>query len=86
MPFEFTPEQRADLRQHPGETRHVEDHELHKLFMVIEQGVLPTIDEAYVRTKLMEADAAVGRQDVGAWDASLVKAEGRRRLQASGRP
>jgi hypothetical protein len=81
MTFELTPEQRTVLRKHPGEALHVEDPELHKVYLVIEQGVMPTIDETYVRTKLTEADAAIADGDVGAWDPDVIKTEGRRRLK-----
>lgn len=81
MTFELTPEQRTALQKHPGEPLHVEDSELHKVYLVIEQGALPTIDETYVRTKLIEADAAIARGDVGTWDPDAIKTEGRRRLE-----
>jgi hypothetical protein len=52
-----------------------------KLYLVVEQGGLPAVEEAYIREKLAEADEAVAQANISTWDPHLVKAEARRRQQ-----
>lgn len=81
MRFQLTPEQRQALAQSPGQALEFEDQETHKVYLVLEQGSLSTLDEAYIRARLKEGFAAIERGEEEEWDAASIKAEGRKILQ-----
>jgi hypothetical protein len=79
-PFEFTPQQIQLLQNRGGEPIHVSVKSTKKVYLVIEQGILPTIDEDYIRGGLAHAAAQVERGEVGEWNSDEIKAVGRQRL------
>jgi len=81
MRFQLTPEQRQALAQFPGQPFEFEDQESRKVYLVLEQGTLSTLDEAYIRKRLEEGFAAIEHGEEEAWDADSIKAEGRKILQ-----
>ena len=81
MRFELTPEQRSALSASPGLPLEIEDPLTHRVYLVIEQGETPSLDEEYIRDALAEGFAAVERGEVEEWDAAATKAEGRRLLE-----
>ncbi len=78
--FEFTPEQLALLQSQDGQPLHVPDQTTQKVYLVVEEGVIPTLDEAYIRQGLAHAaeQAAQGGEQV--WSAEEIKAAGRKLL------
>jgi hypothetical protein len=81
MRFQLTPEQRQALAQSPASAFEFEDQETHRVYVVLEQGSLSTLDEAYFRQRLEEGFAAIDRGEEEEWDAESIKAEGRKILQ-----
>ena len=75
--FEFTPEQVEILHNNGGEPVHVQVKETNKVYLVIEQGEIPTLDDDYIRQGLEEAARAVERGEVADWDVEEIKAAGR---------
>ena len=79
--LQLTPEMRAALLAHPGEPLHIADEETRIVYLVIEQGACPELEEEYIRARLEEGFAAAERGEVEDWDSESIKAEGRRILQ-----
>lgn len=80
--LQLTPEQRAAVLAHPGEPVHIADEATQKVYLLLEQGVFPELEEEFVRARLEEGFAAVDRGEVEAWDAASIKMEGRKILEA----
>ncbi len=49
---QLTPELQQAFLSRPGELLHIHDEETHKDYLIIEQGVMPTLDEQYIRDGL----------------------------------
>ncbi len=81
MRFQLTPEQRQALAESPSQSFEFEDQETQKVYLVLEQGTLSTLDDAYIRARLEEGFAAIERGEEEEWDGDSIKAEGRRILQ-----
>jgi hypothetical protein len=79
-PFEFTPEQVQVLQRSAGEPLHIAVKESNKVYLVVEQGVIPSLDEDYIRRGLAQADESIARGDVKEWDVEEIKAAGRELL------
>jgi hypothetical protein len=75
--FEFTAEQLKLLHNNGGEPLHVPVKETNKVYLVIEEGVIPTLDEDYMRRGLAHAAEQVERGEVADWDMEEIKAAGR---------
>jgi hypothetical protein len=84
--FEFTPEQLEVLRNHTGMPLHVPVKQTSKIYLVIEEGVIPTLDEEYIRQGLEHAAEQVRRGEVAEFSAEEIKAAGREMLAQRGRP
>jgi hypothetical protein len=80
-PLQLTPEMRAALIAHPGEALHIADKETGKVYLVLEQGVVPELEEDFIRARLEEGFTAIERGEEEEWDSASIKAEGRRILQ-----
>ena len=78
--FEFTPEQLQLLRNRQGEPLHVPVKETNKVYLVIEEGAIPTLDEDYIRRGLAHAAAQAESGEVADWNAEEIKAAGRELL------
>jgi len=74
----LTPEQLAAVQEGAGFAR-LQDPVTGKVFVVIEQ-VAPTIDEAYVQSKIDEAQASIDRGETADWDVDEIKTELYQRL------
>jgi len=48
--------------------------------LVVEQGVIPSLDEDYIRRGLAQAAESIARGDVKEWDVEEIKAAGRELL------
>jgi hypothetical protein len=78
--FEFTPEQLELLRAQGETPLHVEVKETKKIYLVVEEGVIPTLDQKYIRQGLAHAAQQVEQGDVSEWDPDEIKAAGRELL------
>lgn len=79
--LQLTAEMRAALLAHPGEPLHIADEETRKVYVVVEQGMFPEVEEEYIRSRLEEGFAAAERGEEEDWDSESIKAEGRRILE-----
>jgi len=79
--LQLTPEMRAALLANPGEPLHISDQETRKVYIVIEQGTCPELEEEYIRARLEEGFAAAERGEEEEWDSRSIKADGRRMLK-----
>jgi hypothetical protein len=60
----LTPEMRAALLARPGEPLHIADDETHKVYLVIEQGACPELEDDYIREGLDLARNQIARGEV----------------------
>ncbi len=75
--FEFTPEQVQALQSQPGQALHVAVAETNKVYLLVEEGLLSTLDEDYIRQGLAHAANQVAQGDEDEWDPEEIKAAGR---------
>ena len=78
--FEFTPEQLQVLQSHQGQALHIPVAETNRVYLLVEEGVLPTLDEDYIRRGLAHAAEQVAQGDEREWDPEEIKAAGRELL------
>jgi hypothetical protein len=78
--FEFTADQLRVLADRQGEPLHVPVKELNRVYLVIEEGVVPTLDEDFIRAGLALAGQQVERGEEGPWSSEEIKAAGRKWL------
>jgi hypothetical protein len=78
---QLTPEIRAALSAHPGEPLHIADEQTRKVYLVIEQGAFPELEEEYIREKLEEGFAAIEKGEEEEWNSASIKAEARQILE-----
>jgi hypothetical protein len=76
---QLTPEQRQALAARPGEPVHITDEETHKVYLLVEEGVVPTLDEEYIRQRLEVARDQIARGEVSTAPIDAVIAEAQRR-------
>lgn len=62
--FELTPQQRAALTAHPGQPIHICDGETGKIYMLVEQGAFPEIEEEYIRKGIELARTQIARGEI----------------------
>jgi hypothetical protein len=72
--FEFTPEQLQLLRATGGKPLHVPVKETNKVYLVVEEGAISTLDEDYIRQGLAHAAAQIERGEVADWDIDEIRA------------
>ena len=82
--FEFTPQQLQVLANNPEQALHISVAETNKVYLLVEEGVLPTLDEHYNRSGLAHPAEQAAQGDEGPWDPAEIKAAGRARLKDSG--
>ena len=75
--FEFTPDQLRVLRNQQGQPLHIPVEETKKLYLVVEEGVIPTLDEQYIRQGLAHAALQAERGHESEWNPEEIKAAGR---------
>jgi len=83
MTFELTPEQRQAVIAGDGAPLHIHDAETQKVFVLIEQGAEPALDEEYVRSGLEVARQQIAHDDLGNGNIEAVIAEAKRRNASS---
>jgi hypothetical protein len=79
--FQFTPEQVQLLENQHGEPLQVPVKETNKVYLVIEKGVVSTLDEDYIRKGLYHAAEQAARGEEADWDVEEIKAAGRELLE-----
>jgi len=62
--LQLSPEQRAAVLAHPGEPVHIADEATRKVYLLIEQGAFPELEEEYIRSRLEEARAGIARGEI----------------------
>lgn len=82
MSFELTPEQRQAVIA-GGVPLHIHDTETQKVFVLIEQGVEPALEDEYVQAGLDVARKQIEQGDVSKQDIESVIVEARRRASPS---
>ena len=79
--LQLTPELRQAVLAHPDEPVYIADQETRKIYVLVEKGRFPELEEGYIRDRLEEGFAAIARGEVEEWDSASIKAEGRRILE-----
>lgn len=79
--LQLTPEMRHALAANPGLPVHIADEETRKVYLLVEQGVYPELEEEFIRTRLEEGFAAIELGEEEDWDSSSIKTDGRKILQ-----
>ena len=62
--LQLTTEQRQALLSHPGQPVHIADEQTQKVYVLIEQGALPALEEQYIRAGLQLARDQIARGEV----------------------
>ena len=78
--FQFTPEQVQVLESQHGEPLQVPVKETNKVYLVVEKGVISSLDEDYIRQGLVHAAEQAACGDEADWDVEEIKAAGRELL------
>lgn len=78
-PLQLTPEQRQALAARPGEPVHIADEATQKVYLLVEEGAVPTLDEEYIRRGLEVARGQIARDEVSTAPIHAVIAEAQRR-------
>lgn len=78
--LQLTPEQRAAILANPDGAVHIADEETRRVYLLVEPGRYPELEEEYIRARLEEGFAAIERGEEEVWDSSSIKNEGRRIL------
>jgi hypothetical protein len=79
--LQLTPEMREALLANPGGAVHIADEQTRKVYLLVEQGAFPELEEEFIRARLEEGFAAIARGNEEAWDAESIKIEGRQILE-----
>lgn len=79
MPIDLTPEQREAALANAGMPIHVHDSVSRKVFVLIEQGVEPTLEQEYIRHGLEVAREQIERGELADGGMESVIAEAKRR-------
>ena len=68
---------RAALSANPGGALHIADEETRKVYLLVEQGAFPELEEEYIREGLELARAQIARGEVAtaSIDAVIAKAQ-----------
>jgi hypothetical protein len=78
--FEFTPEQLQLLQNQGGQPLHVPVGETNRVYLVVEEGLVPTLDEDYIRRGLSHSAQQAERGQEREWSAEEIKIAGRELL------
>jgi hypothetical protein len=82
--FEFTPDQLRLLQSRPGQPLHVSVDANNKVYLVIEEGLIPTLDDEYIRQGLSHAALQAENGQEREWSADEIKLVGRKLLARRG--
>ena len=84
MSFELTPEQRDAVRASDGTPLHIHDTETQKVFLLIEQGEEPTLEEGYIRQGLQLARQQIEDGKLGTTNIEEILVKARQRRTSTG--
>ncbi|HEY4232604.1 MAG TPA: hypothetical protein VGM76_04205 [Lacipirellulaceae bacterium] len=76
---QLTSEQRQAILATPGEPIHIEDPETQKVYLLVEEGAFPQLEEAYIRQGLDLARQQIANGQISTATAVEVIAEAKRR-------
>jgi cellobiose phosphorylase len=62
--IQLTPEMQAALLAKPGEPLHIADEETRRVYLLVEQGVYPELEEEYIRAGLEMARNQIARGEI----------------------
>jgi hypothetical protein len=62
--LQLTPELRQALLAHPGEPVHIADQETRKVYLLVEQGAFPELEEEFIREGLEMAREQIARGEI----------------------
>jgi hypothetical protein len=79
MTIHLTPEQRQAALANEGMPIHIHDAETQKVFLLVEQGVEPTLDEEYIGQGLQVARQQIQRGELAGGDIETVISKAKRR-------
>jgi hypothetical protein len=77
--LQLSPEQREAILARPGEPLHIEDAETQKVYLLVEEGAFPQLEDAYVRQGLDLARKQIANGQTSTISADDIKVEARRR-------
>ena len=83
MALKITPEMRAALADHPGQPIEVEDDETRRVYLLVDAERGRALTEQWIRDQLKVGEEAATRGEIVDFDPESIKAEGRRRMDAS---
>jgi hypothetical protein len=78
--FEFTPQQVELLQNQAGQVLHVPVEATNKVYLLVEEGQLPALDDEYVRRGLSHAAVQAAEGNEAEWSVEEVKRAGRELL------
>jgi hypothetical protein len=77
--LQLTPEQREALQVNAGQPVHITDQSTRKVYILLEQGTLPELEEEYIRAGLELAREQIARGEVSTASIEEVIAKARQR-------
>lgn len=80
--LQLTDEQRQALLVHPGQPVHITDAETRKVYLLLEQGAFPELEEEYIRQGLELAREQIARGQVSTASIDEVIAKAQRDQRA----
>lgn len=79
-PLQLTPEMRDALAANPDTPAYICDEQTRRVYLLMEQGKFPELEEEYIRACLEEARMSIERGEIEEWDVDSIKKEGRHLL------
>jgi Arc/MetJ-type ribon-helix-helix transcriptional regulator len=77
--IQLTPEQRQALLAHPDEPVYISDQETRRVYVLVEKGKFPELDESYIREGLKLAREQIARGEVSTASIDEVVAKSQQR-------
>jgi hypothetical protein len=76
---QLSPELRQALAAHPNEQLYIEDAETRKIYVLVEKGKFPQLEENYIRDGLNSAREQIARGETSTANIQEIIAEAQRR-------
>jgi hypothetical protein len=76
---QLTPEQRQALLAHPDQPVYIADEETRKIYVLVEKGKSPELEESYIRDGLEMAREQIARREISKATIQEVIGEAKRR-------
>jgi hypothetical protein len=78
-PIQLSPEQRQAILACPGEPIHIEDQQTQKVYLLLEEGAFPKLEQDYIRQGLELARQQILRGQTSTASVDEIISEGQRR-------